>query len=114
MVDRKDLYPGAVVTVRARVHNVGESRATLKAFDSEHGGTRYEDILSVESRPLKVGDRVRHHSWIGQIAFIHNGEATVVWEKCDPPGRIGKLSVPFDLDDLTRIPDDDTAEERTP
>lgn len=120
MVDRSEIYPGAVVTVRAKVTHVGDNGVTVEALaldeaDVNHMrdiGVHFRDILTVEPRPLAVGDRVRHRDSVGKIALIHAGEASLIWEVCHPLGRAGKLSVPFDLADLSPSPAPAPAEER--
>lgn len=110
MVERSDLYPGAVVTVRAKVREYLDDvdRYTLEPIS---GGTSvpFADILSVEPRPLKVGDPVEICGDAGRIALIHGDQAILLWTDVDPAEMNGRLSRPYHVDKLTRLP-----EERAP
>ena len=81
MVDRRDLYPGAVVAARSKVVRVEGDRVILQSADDNLPGLRLSAILSVEPRPLAVGDRVRNglraRSVGGEIIHVHNGAAWV-------------------------------------
>lgn len=117
MADRSDLYPGAVVTVRAKVTHVGDNGVTVEALapneaDVNHMrdiGVHFRDILSVEPRPLAVGDRVRctagmNGGLLGDIVHIHNGIAWVDFGDCETLEKLSSLT-------LTRIPEPAPAEE---
>lgn len=67
-INPKDITPGRIVTVRGRIMSGGSSSGNVPvSFDTigqSHGRTPTvyvapSEILSVEPRPFKVGDRVR-------------------------------------------------------
>lgn len=111
MVDRSALYPGAVVTVRAKVVYVGNSGATVVACEPDKPpttmGVGFSAILSVEDRPLAVGDRVRTPGGNrGRIVALGKGEACLVLEPT------GFLSSPVLLAELTRLPEEPAPAEK--
>lgn len=113
MVDRSELYPGAVVTVRVRIIELnGDKVAFCVAIGREAGAyirVATTDILSVEPRPLAVGDRVRNglraRSVGGEIIHVHNGAAWVDY---------GNSSWLEPLAELIRIPDEPAPAEQPP
>jgi len=117
MVDRKDLYPGAVVTFQATVYryDANDDTALVNAGKMGIAWIDCAMILTVEDRPLAVGDRVRKtpDGPACKIALIVGDEACLVWDDVAVGARNGRIVTtgPYHLSDLTRIPDPAPAED---
>lgn len=121
MVDRSEIYPGAVVTVRGRLSDAPEcleDGTAVVAFVTDYGRevavVRHKDIITVEPRPLKVGEPVTKlfgGGLPGIIRCVHGVNAWVQWDS-DPQDFSTEL-----ISDLTRLPEERRpapAEERAP
>lgn len=114
MVDRSEIVPGAVVTVRGVVERIQGHGVVLMSDDPRVAGPWVADgnILSVEPRPLAVGDRVRlkkDGDALGRVLLVHSvgNKHRVILE-----WSTGPLSNPIDPADLTRLPDDPAPAEK--
>lgn len=96
----KDLKPGDVVTVRLTVadavSNVADSAVMRNSKNMVHY-VPYADIISVEPRPIQVGDKVKlvFSPNVYEVVLIEGDEA-VLWRE-DSGLHIA------DLEDLVRV-----------
>lgn len=100
MHDVKDVRVGDVVTVRAEVRAVtaDQSGVALLVGTCMTGWVDARAIVSLEPRPIKVGDRVRSTIVVRGVASIEAGEVLAIhdataWVKfaCDPAPRNAPL-----------------------
>lgn len=76
------LKAGDVVTVRATVKWADGLYLKLNCSDGSVIAVPHADIVSIEPRPIAVGDRVRHQtmkgSLGGKVLAVHGGEACLL------------------------------------